>query len=271
MSPASYLPIVAKNPALNIVSCYVWLRQNQTLVGVKPDSPYQSIADLKGKRIGIRNQGDTGYFGTMAMLKELGLDPAKDVEWPAVGGGGPAGQALYSGQIDAIAIWDAELARVEIAGFKLRYLPNTPGARKLFGSADGVNRTLLKEHPDWLARHFRAQAKSTIFAHANPELAVRLHWQLYPESKPKGKGEEEALKDALYILKMRMDKWFAAPWQDDKRMGASTPEEWSAWIAFTGTEDRIKDPAALFTNELIDEINAFDRGAVLEQARTLRL
>jgi NitT/TauT family transport system substrate-binding protein len=274
LSPATYLPIIAKNPSLNIISVYTWLRQMHYSVGVKPDSPFKTIADLKGQKIGIRNQGDGGYFALQAMFQELGIDPQRDVEWISVGTGGPAGAALYNGSIDAIAIWDAELARVEIASFKLRYIPNTPLMQKMFGSSFGVSRTALKHRRAEIVGLFRGMAKSTIFAHTNPTLAIRIHWALFPESKPKGKSDAEALKDALHILEVRKDKWFAAPWQADKRMGASSLAEWQEQVRFAGLQDptvpdKIKDVAALFTNELIDEVNNFDRSAVERQAREL--
>jgi NitT/TauT family transport system substrate-binding protein len=271
LSPPTLLPVYATTPSLNIISAYVWLRQAHWQVTVKPDSPITSVADLKGKRIGIRNPGDTGFFGAKAMFRELGFDPAKDAEWISVGAGGPAGQALYGDRIDALAIWDGELARVELAGFPLRYLSNTPGMQNLFGSALCVGRSALQANRDRFVRVFRANAKSTVFTYANPELAVRMHWQLYPEGKPKGKSEEEAMREALYILKVRKDKWFAAPWQADKRMGASTAEEWQAQVRFVELQDKIQDVAPLFTNDLLDEINDFDRAVIEEQARTIRL
>jgi ABC-type nitrate/sulfonate/bicarbonate transport system substrate-binding protein len=35
---------------------YCWLRQAHWSIAVKPDSPIKSIAELKGKNIGIRNR-----------------------------------------------------------------------------------------------------------------------------------------------------------------------------------------------------------------------
>jgi NitT/TauT family transport system substrate-binding protein len=113
-------------------------------------------------------------------------------------------------------------------------------------------------------------AKSTIVAGTNPEAAVRLHWELYPESKPKGKSEADALKEALYIIASRRAKWFAAPWQTDKRMGASSLEEWQAWSRYTKTGDKIKDVSVLFTNDLIAAANDFDHAAVEQQAKALQ-
>src|SRR5690242_16701844 len=81
VSPIAFLGVYAKNPNLDITFPYCWLRQPHWSVAVKPDSPVKSLTELKGKNIGIRNQGDTGYFGARAMFKELGIDPDKDVDW----------------------------------------------------------------------------------------------------------------------------------------------------------------------------------------------
>ena len=54
-------------------------------MAVKPDSPVKSLAELKGKQIGIRNQGDTGYFGAR------GPDGRFDLERQRIGSGGAGG------------------------------------------------------------------------------------------------------------------------------------------------------------------------------------
>src|SRR3982074_2341230 len=255
--PTAFLSVYAKNPTIDVVFPYCWLRQPHWSVAVKPDSAVKALADLKGKNIGIRNQGDTGYFGARAMFKELGMDPDKDVDWISIGEGGPAGEAIYRGRVDAMAFWDGSFARIEIARFPLRQLPNTPGMGKLFGNGYGVRRSDLAKNRDLYVRLFRAMAKSTVFAHANPELSIRLHWELYPESKPKGKTDKEAFDEALKVVHSRMDKWFAGPWQADKRLGAMNLEEWQAQVGFTGLEGQIKDIAPVFTTDLIDERNKF--------------
>jgi NitT/TauT family transport system substrate-binding protein len=254
-----------------VISTYVWLRRLVYAVGVKPDSPIKRIEDLAGKRVGIRSQGDAAYPGVSAMLSELGVDPKKSVEWLAVGSTAPAGEALYRDRVDALAIWDAEFARIESAGFKLRYLENSPGSRKLFGGSFGVNRKILPAQGARLGGLFRALAKSTVFAYENPSLAIRMHWDLYPESKPKGKTDEDALKDAIHTLNSRKDKWFAAEWQEDKRIGGSTRADWQVQVDRLGLQQRIPDVGTLFTNELIPKANDFDRQAVVAQARAMRL
>ena len=186
VSPPGLLQVWLKNKDIDLVCAYCWLRQVHWGIVVKPDSPAKTIADLKGKKIGIRNQGDTGFIGAKPMLKELGMDPDKDVEWIPIGEGGPAGDAIHKGRVDAMAYWDGGIARVELAGFPLRYLPNTPGMQSLFGNSYAVRKSELAKNKDVLARYFRAMAKSTVFAHTNPEASVRLAWEVFPETKPKG-------------------------------------------------------------------------------------
>ncbi|MCC7347411.1 MAG: ABC transporter substrate-binding protein [Variibacter sp.] len=271
ISPVPFLNVYAKNPAIDLIFPYCWLRQPHWSVAVKPDSPVKSLQELKGKTIGIRNQGDTGYISGRVMFKELGINPDKDVEWVSVGDGGPAGQALHSGRIDAMALWDGAFARVELAGFKLRYLPNSPGMKHLFGNAYAVRKSDLPKNRDVYVRFFRAMAKSTVFAYTNPDVSIKLHYEVYPESKPKGKTDAEALKEARHINDSRRAKWYAGEWQSDKRMGAMSKEEWEAQVRFAGLEDQIKDITPVFTTDLIDEINKFDKAAIEKMAREMKL
>jgi len=120
-------------------------------------------------------------------------------------------------------------------------------------------------------RFFRAMAMGTVFSYANPDLAIRLHWEIYPESKPKGKSDADAFAEAKKVVDSRKDKWFPGPWQADKRMGAMTLEEWQAQVAFAGLEGQVKDVSTVFTTELLDEINRFDRKAIEEKARSMSI
>jgi len=120
-----YLPVVAKDPSFPVISTYCWLPRNAAVIAVKPDAAYQSLSDLRGKRIGGRNQGDIGRYVLKTMWSELGLDDG-GADYIAIGDGGDAGTALYRDSADVVATYDTSAARIEIAGFKLRYLALTP-------------------------------------------------------------------------------------------------------------------------------------------------
>ncbi len=143
--------------------------------------------------------------------------------------------------------------------------------KDLFGGGWGVNRSGIKTNRDKLVRLFRGVAKSTVFAAANPELAIRLHWQIYPETKPKGKGDAEALRDALNVIKTRTWKWLPAEFHEDKRIGGSTLKEWQALVRFVSLQDKFPDANVLFTNELLDDVNKFDRKPIEDLAKRVTL
>ena len=271
ISPTVFLPVYVKNPDIDIIFPYIWLRQPHWSVAVKPDSSIKSLAELKGKTVGIRNQGDSGYFGARAMFRELDIDPDKDVEWVSVGDGGPAGEAVYRGRVDAMAFWDGSFARIEIAGFPLRHLPNSPGMQKLFGNGYAVRRSDLAKRRELYVGFFRAMAKSTVFAYANPDLAIKLHWDIYPETKPKGKTDQEAFTEARKVVDSRKDKWFAGAWQTDKRFGGQTLDEWQAQVHFAGLDGQVNDLNKVFTTEILEEVNKFDRTAIEAKAKAMKI
>src|SRR6185503_11231908 len=63
----------------------------------------------------------------------------------------------------------------------------------------------LAEQPDVAARFARGLAKATLFGFSNPEGAVRLHWKMYPQSRPAGTDEAKILKDAIHVFNGRFE------------------------------------------------------------------
>ena len=272
-----YLPVIARDPSFPVISAYCWLPRNASVIAVKPEAPFQTVADLRGKRIGVRNQGDIGRYVIKTMWSELGLDDG-GANYIAIGEGGGAGNALYNDSVDAIATYDTSAARIEMAGFKLRYLPLTPKFAATPSGFLGFDKKLLNEKRREIVGFLRAMAKSTLFAHTNPEPCIYMHWEQYPESKPKSKSEAEATAELLFLLSKRMDHWMPRADNPDQRMGATDIQDWNALIAMTAQmvgdpqfAAEIGDAHKLFTNDLIEEVNAFDKAAIVQQARNFKL
>jgi len=277
LAPALYLPAVAKEPQLGIIACYEWLPRNANVVVVLPDSKIKSINDTVGKKIGIRNQGDGGIAQLQLMYSELGL-PTGDLNFIAVGDSGVAGTALANGSVDCYVTFDAQAGRIEAVGFPLRYLPLPPNYGKLGSGWFGMRKKDVKEDRKNVVGFCRAIAKSTLFAYTNFDRAVDLHWALYPDSKPKTKPEEEARREIEVINRQRRQNWIRRADDPDQRWGASSLDEWKSFIAIAAKASnnpqlpqQVGDPANVFTNELIDEINQFDKAAVIKQAREFKL
>lgn len=275
--PGILLPTMAKDPTLDLVSVYKWLPRNANVIVVRPGSPIKTAADLAGKRIGVRSQGDSGIVITRTMLAELGLSDDK-CEYIAIGDGAPAGAAIDNDRVDAMVAFDTAAARIELVGTKLRYVPLTPKFDQVGSGWICVPRKLLKDERKSLVALFRGIAKSTIFSHHNIDAGIDLHWAVYPESRPKGRSEEDARKELAFIMKDRKNSWMRRSDDPDQRMGASSLAEWQANIEMAAESSKnrklaeeLGDPNRLFTNELIDEINAFDKQAVVEMAKSFKL
>lgn len=170
--------------------------------------------------------------------------------------------------MDALALWDEQYAVLQTLGFTFRELPFTDNYRKLFGAAILVRREYLAKHRAQVVGFCRAIAKATIFGMANPEGAVKVNWQVFPESKPKGVDEAKALHDAVFVFKRRAAKW-DPNLGGDKRWGGMTAEEWKAFLAFLNLEGKV-DVAKIYTTELLDEVNRFDKTKIQERARAYR-
>jgi NitT/TauT family transport system substrate-binding protein/sulfonate transport system substrate-binding protein len=111
------------NLKANIVAQHVFEKPGSFSVywAVKDDSPIKTIADLKGKTMSINTLG-SGIYGPMAiLLKQAGLDPAKDVKLVEVGFA-LSEEALRSGRVDSAVMNQPFAARMEAKG----------GTRKLF-------------------------------------------------------------------------------------------------------------------------------------------
>lgn len=127
---------------------------------VRDDSPIKSIADLKGKTVGVNVYG-SGTYGQMAMLlKQHGLDPAKDIKLVETGFPGSEA-ALRAGRVDAAVMNQPFAVKAETKG----------GVRKLFALSDLMPNTVhllevcrkdfVDAHPE-LARQYRADLQKAM-------------------------------------------------------------------------------------------------------------
>ena len=242
-------------------------------IKVPADSPIKTVADLKGKKIGVNSMASNGVIVTRAMAANAGLDPQKDINIVVAGEGAQAAAQIKNKQVDAYSAFDTAYVLVENAGVPLRDLPN-PNATK-FPSAGmyALEESIASKRKD-LVSLGQAFAKGQIFAMANPEAAVRILWELFPQTKPTGIDEATALDNEIKVLNAR-----AAAWSLDadklgiKRWGESVGLNYQTYYDWLLEQKVIKqklDAKDIFTNELIDDINKFDPAEVAAMAKAYK-
>jgi len=111
-----------------------------------------TVQDLKGKKIGVSNAGSSSDIATRVFLKNVGLDPDKDVSIVAVGSLQNRTAALLSGAIDGGLAQPPDQLVLEDHGFHVLY---DLAAQKLPSVGDSivVRREWLNANRDVMQRY----------------------------------------------------------------------------------------------------------------------
>ncbi|HET7341610.1 MAG TPA: ABC transporter substrate-binding protein [Methylomirabilota bacterium] len=237
-------------------------------IAVPADSPARTIKDLKGKTIGVISMGSAGVQVAKALAATAGLNPDKDVTIVAAGEGAQTAAMVRNKQVDALSQYDTQYAMVENAGVKLRMLPTREIDRYPSNGFLALEDT-LKNHRAEAVAVARGYAMGTVFAIANPEAAVRILYEVFPQTKPTGKDEATALRDDTKVLQARIINWKLDK-AGVKRWGENSPANYQAYADFLLKWNVIKEKVSaqdLVTNDLIDDINKFDAAKVAVEAK----
>ncbi len=165
-------------------------------IAVPADSPIKSFADLKGKSIGVTSMASGGVIVARALARSNGLDPDRDIKIVVAGEAGQTAALLRGGQVDALSQFDTQYALTENAGAKLRLLDTSAIAKFPSNGLVALEETLQGRRAEAVALA-QGYAKGTIFAINNPEAAIRILWEVFPQTKSTGKDEETALRDDI--------------------------------------------------------------------------
>jgi NitT/TauT family transport system substrate-binding protein len=260
--------VIGREKGVKIKGFYLQAREIIYRIVAPADGPIQSVAQLKGAVIGVPSLASGAVPFAKAVIASAGLDAEKDVKFLAVGVGAPGAIALQQKQVQALSLWDTLQASLENRGLVFRRL-DTPIVFEMVGQTLAARDDAVAETPDILVAFARGVAKATLFGLTNPEAAVRIHWKLYPQTKPQGVDEAKALKEAIHVFNSRFALQRVDN-RDDKRFGAATTAQWDKLEKIFKEQKVVQGgvpPAELYTRALVDKINAFDHDAVIRQAR----
>jgi len=226
-------------------------------------SAIKTIADMKGAKVGIVSASSSNVYWIKSMLQKHGLNPDKDITLVSVGSGPAALQALTSGRIDVLQLFEASYDQIELSGTKLRRFDQDPDFNSLaFTFGMMVRLDTFKTDPDLLVRVLRGIAKGIVYAKAHPEDAVKMHWKIYPLAKPQGMSDEQALANDVVIMKSALKNH---AWIDQNKFGYEKPESVIAIrdvLKQFGELDTALPPERYFDPALVPKINDFDHKAI---------
>ena len=145
---------------------------------VRGDSPINSVADLRGKKIGVPGLADSSVMNLKRKLMDVGIGVTADnneVEFVAYASADLA-IALNNGAVDVIGAHDPIATKGELAyGFKKILDTGTDEKfRNEYCCQQFVTHKLLRENPEGAAAVTRALQKASAFVEAEPRAAAQL-------------------------------------------------------------------------------------------------
>ena len=132
---------------------------------------YKSLKELKGKTLGVSSYGATPDVGARMMLKQIGLDPEKEIKVLALGSDAARITALKQRVVDLIVISPPTDSQMEKQGYRI-----LARAYELFNFPYlglGTQLRKIKEKPDEIRRAIKATIRANRFVRDNRDEAVQ--------------------------------------------------------------------------------------------------
>ena len=249
---------------------YTYFYANVFGLSTPTETGITDLEGLKGKVVGVSEPSGGEVPLIRGAMAGVGLTDGTDYTVQAIGEGDASTfEALQRGRADAYSSSVFDVAAVEAAGMELT--PLLPPEFTFMPSQGLVAmRETYDEKRDAMIGFARAQAKAKVWADANPDAAKAISEEYGPEL-----FEDEALAESIW----EATQYLFTPPEDIEEdptevMGTHYMPGWDFYLDFIskGTEEEGAVPAGtvdtdtLVTDELLPDINDFDKDAVAEEA-----
>ena len=237
--------VVAASQGLDLVSIGQYYASYPGTVIVPADSPIATLADLKGKTIGIPGEYGSSYYATLAAIKAGGLQTS-DVTISSIGYTQQA--ALAAGQVDAVVgFTNNDAVQMRLSGLDIREIPLDDGSTPLVAASIVTTREWAHANPQQARALVSATASAMNAIAENPQVALDATAQWDTTLT-----DETSLGAANAVLAATVPLWLG----DDARAdGVQDLATWSSMVSFLssiGVLEGDVDPSAIVTNEYAD-------------------
>lgn len=251
-----------------------WLRSQTFEFVVLENSPIRTLADLRGRKLGVGALAWGNLPLSRAMLASQGVTWQRDVEVLPVGLGAAAWRRLQTGEVDCLNLFVGEHERMAIAGIPFRRIPMPEPFGSLFSNGFVTPDSFAQSSPAAVAGFGRAMVKSWIAMRANPEACVRNYWEATPAARPRAGQEAQQLAADLRIVGVDRGQVENFPASAPRVWGSFPDGAWQQLVNVMHAEGQIPradlDISRLVTDRFLPEINRIDVAAVEAAARAVR-
>jgi ABC-type nitrate/sulfonate/bicarbonate transport systems, periplasmic components len=190
--------LLARAQKLPVVYVMSWYHQYPVGIVTKTASNIRTVADLRGKKIGIPGLYGTSYIGAIALLDSAGLKQS-DVTLDSIGYNQVA--ALVADKEDAVVIYSAN-EPLQLAKQGVDYtLFKTSDAVELVANGLITNEKTLKDNPDLVKKMVAATLQGIDYASQHPDEAFQISEKYVPNLATSDKQLQ------MQILLNSIDQW----------------------------------------------------------------
>ncbi len=258
---------------LPVVYVYNASPTNTLQLAVLAGSEIRTIADLRGRAIGVGALTWGTIPQTRALLRSVGLEPGRDVSIVAVGVLGAGFHALREGRVQALNFNSTWIDLMEQQGTPARRLEYPPVFRRMVTNGFLAHRATLEGNRGLLERFGRAWTKALAACDANTQRCVEAFWRRNPQARPDGDAAK-VMADTQAIVRNWLDQMLRdeagaprVPGQFDLGVIRAYVEQMHRWGEFATADIPVE---TYFTNALVPAFSAFDRQAVAARAQASR-
>jgi NitT/TauT family transport system substrate-binding protein len=249
------------NPNLPVQAVYLQDIGSAYEIVVLQDSAIKSVAELKGKKIGVISLATGAIPVIQAMLHQANVDP-DSVELLPVGTGAQALAALKSDRVQALSLFRGSHAAIENLGVKLRYFtPSVPS------SVLAASTSQIGKNRDGLVRALQGVVMNTVYLQTNPAAGVRAFWAMF--GKPTGDAAKD-LADNSRLIARAAELW--KPLGSPGPYGDMNDKTWLDMLDFIGPSFKFdrSQIGTVYTSSLIPDVNKADIKRAIEMARAAK-
>lgn len=239
-------------------------------IGVPEDSSIKTLADIKGKTLGVSSLSSGAIPIIVESLVDAGVTKT-DFTMVAAGVGAQAATAVRTKRVDALGLWDSAYGAMENLGVKMNYI-DLPLIGKLASFVLATSDKFMADNPQAVEGFCRAIAKGWVFTLENPEAAIRIFHEVFPQTKNTSLSDNDAVAQDVHVLK----KWLASGAAGQRPgfgYGYNYPDQWeftSDYFKKQGMFEGKQPAKESFTNKFIDGCNKFDVKAIKAAAQNYK-
>ena len=232
-----------RSQGVDVVNFATLYQEYPAVLIVPEGSPIQSVADLKGRSVGLPGPYGENWFWLLAALRQAGLTE-NDVDIQSIGYTQQA--ALIGEKVDSvIGFSNNDAVQFRQADFPIREISVEGGQLPLIGVGLGTMGSTLESREADLTKLLRAVKKAMQYNIDNPEESVELSVQYVPTLE-----SAEQQKKALATLNATNTLYGSSD-----QFGAQNPQRWEAMAAFMNEHGLLNAPVdatAAYTTKITE-------------------